>query len=47
MNQDEEIEIVKASNEALMKRLVDGGRLVEAVVTVVLFKGTGGLQPDR
>ena len=36
---DEENAIVNDSTEAMMKLLTDGGKPVEAIVTVVLFKG--------
>ena len=39
MNQDQENEIVNNNAEATMKQLTAGGKVVKAVVTVVLFKG--------
>ena len=39
MTADEESKIVNASAEALMEWLSANGKTVEAVVTVVLFKG--------
>lgn len=39
MNQEEENAIVNEHAEAVLKQLTAGGKPVEAVVTVVLFKG--------
>lgn len=39
MNQEEENEIVNKNAEATLKQLSAAGKPVEAVVTVVLFKG--------
>ena len=39
MTDDEENAIVNAHAEAMMKSLTAGGKPVEAVVTVVLFRG--------